>query len=137
MSFPNQQTVLGVVKQHGRPVEVPVDGAGPLTWIPVVIEVEDASPALVSNEFVASLVTSIEGHPDLAGIPVGTRILYLGDSMTTDAGGNVGGTASWVLTVANDGALGATYHRDEVNGNLLEVAPELGLVKAADILNNH
>lgn len=136
VSFPNQQTVLGVVKQHGQPVEVPVDGASPLTWTPVVIDVVDANPALVSNEFVASLVTSIEGHPDLADIPVGTRILYLGDPMTTDAGGHVGGTASWVLTVDNDGTLGATYHRDDVNGNLVDVAPELGLARATDILND-
>lgn len=135
VQFPSEQKVVGTIAEIGPEYRAIVDGNAEMIWIPVTINVTLASPHITSEQFVARVLPSYDGQPDLSLLKVGQYVLYLGDSTVQDTRnpGPAAGTVSWLLTIDASGRLGATAEQDKVHGNIKDYADELGLPLPGDL----
>lgn len=132
LEFPVEQRILGTIVDFEEPVSGFFEEVVAITWVPVVLRVGVANPAVSEDSFTFRVILNFENHARLEALAVGDKVLYLGRFAGLDDTGHTAGTPSWIfvldefgnMTPANSTALAAT-------GNLFKNLDDLGFQSAS------
>jgi len=122
--------VLGTVEDILPPVTVNIEGQEtPGMWVPVVVRVQQASPALNETSVTLRVYPYSEHAPDLTQLSKGELILAVGTGPYTDQTGIEAVSLGWLLDVSADGSVKDLYAGHQLTGNFNDVADLLNMSK--------